>query len=66
MYTYTQYLRLDPPVWESNRFVIRLCWKKMQKKIKRDPEFRAARKQFYREMLSFHHTDQLVCKALRI
>ncbi|OJU99447.1 MAG: hypothetical protein BGO16_04615 [Nitrobacter sp. 62-23] len=55
---YGTYLRLDVTVHDDWRAVVRAVSRKLNRRALRDPKRRAARKQFYREMLAYHRQAQ--------
>jgi hypothetical protein len=63
---YGTYLRLDVPVWASNRAVIRAARRKLTRSARRDPTKREARKRFYREMLEHHANAQRLVAEFRL
>jgi len=55
---YGIYLRLDIIVHDGWRAVVRAAARKLTQRALRDPKHRAARKQFYRQMLDYHRQEQ--------
>ncbi|MEE9926149.1 MAG: hypothetical protein PBV01_22740 [Brucella anthropi] len=53
---YAANLRLELPVWDSDRAVIRAASRKLAPSARRDPASRDARKHLYRDVLR-HHAD---------
>jgi hypothetical protein len=51
---YGTYLRLDITVHDGWRAVVRAASGKLNRQALRDPNSRAARKAFYRQMLAYH------------
>jgi hypothetical protein len=63
---YGTYLRLDITVHDGWRAVVRAASRKLTRKARRDPERRAARKQFYRQMLDYHRQAQKIVAIWRL
>lgn len=63
---YATYLRLDILVWDSDRTVIRAARRKLSRSALRNPDKRAARKRFYREMLRHHAEAQRLVAHFRL
>ena len=63
---YGTYLRLNITVHDSWRAVVRAAARKLMRQALRDPGCRAARKQFYREMLVFHRQEQEIVAIWRL
>lgn len=55
---YGTYLQLDITVHDGRRTIIRAASCKLTRQALRDPKHRAARKQFYRQMLDYHRQAQ--------
>jgi hypothetical protein len=52
--SYGTYCRLNVHVRATPREVIKAARRKIRKDLRSNPEFRAARKHFYRDMLGYH------------
>lgn len=63
---YGTYLRLDINVHDGWRAVVRAASRKLNRQALRDPDRRAARKQFYREMLAYHRQAQEIVATWRL
>ena len=63
---YGTYLRLDITVHDGWRAVVRAASRKLTRKARRDPERRAARKQFYRQMHDNHRQAQKIVAIWRL
>ncbi len=63
---FATYQRLGVNVWASDRQVIRVSRKKLNKGVLRDPRYRLRRHQFYRQMLSYHKHAQAICTQFRL
>ncbi len=63
---YATYLRLHILVWDSDRTVIRAARRKLSRSALRNPDKRAARKRFYREMLRHHAEAQRLVAHFRL
>ncbi len=55
---YGTYLRLDITVHDGWRAVVRAASRKLNRQSRRDPNRRAARKAFYRQILAYHRQAQ--------
>jgi hypothetical protein len=60
------YLRLDITVHDGWRAVVRAASRKITRQAFRDPKHRAARKQFYRQMLDYHRQAQEMVATWRL
>lgn len=63
---YGTYLRLDITVHDGWRAVVRAASRKLSRQARRDPEHRAARKRFYRQMLDYHRQAQHIVLTCRL
>jgi hypothetical protein len=63
---YGTYLRLDITVHDGWRAVVRAASGKLNRQALRDPNRRAARKAFYRQMLDYHRQAQEIVAAWRL
>ena len=65
---YSQYERLRIHVWARDVAVVRLCYTRLARPIRRshEPRIRKLRKAFYREMLGWHHGCQKLCRKYRL
>lgn len=62
---YSQYLRLNVHVGESDLAVIRKARRLLSRKGK-SPAMRAARKMWYREILEYHHEARELYRAVQL
>lgn len=62
---YGTYLRLNVPVWATNRQVIKAARAKIQKKCRTGAKHREGRKLFYRSMLDYHAKAGRLFRAYR-
>ena len=60
------YLRLDITVHDGWRAVVRTAARKLTRQSLRDPNRRAARKAFYRQMLAYHRQAQEIVAIWRL
>lgn len=63
---YGTYLRLDVTVHDGWRAVVRAASRKLNRKARRDPKRRTARKEFYRQMLAYHRQAQDIVLTWRL
>jgi len=63
---YGSYLRLDITVHDGWRAVVRAASRKLNRQALRDPNRRAARKAFYRQMLAYHRQAQEIVATWRL
>jgi hypothetical protein len=63
---YGTYLRLDITVHDGWRAVVRAASRKLNRQARRNPERRAARKAFYRQMLDHHREAQEIVAIWRL
>ncbi len=63
---YGTYLRLDITVHDGWRAVVRAASRKLTRQSLRDPNRRAARKAFYRQMLAYHRQAQEIVATWRL
>ena len=63
---YGTYLRLDITVHDGWRAVARAASRKLKRQALRDPNRRAARKAFYRQMLAYHRQAQEIVAIWRL
>ncbi len=63
---YGTYLRLDITVHHGWRAVVRAASRKLNRKARHDPKRRAARKDFYRQMLAYHRQAQDIVLTWRL
>lgn len=63
---YGTYLRLDVTVHDGWRAVVRAAARKLARQALCDPRHRAARKQFYRQMLDYHRQEQEIVLIWRL
>ena len=63
---YGTYLRLDIIVHDGWRAVVRAASRKLTRQSLRDPNRRAARKSFYRQMLAYHRQAQEIVATWRL
>jgi hypothetical protein len=63
---YGTYLRLDITVHDGWRAVVRAASRKLNRQALRDPNRRAARKAFYRQMLEYHRQAQNIVLTWRL
>lgn len=63
---YGTYLRLDITVHDRWRTVVRAASRKLNRRMRRDPKQRAARKRFYRQMLDYHRQAQDIVLTWRL
>ena len=64
--TYGTYLRLDIPVHDGWRAVVRAAAKKLTPEARRDPAMREGRHRFYRQMLEHHRESQEIVSYWRL
>jgi hypothetical protein len=62
---YGTYLRLNVPVWATNREVIKAARGKIQKKCRRAAKYREGRKLYYRSMLDYHAKARALFREYR-
>lgn len=63
---YGTYLRLGITVHDGWRAVVRAASRKLTRLSRRDPNHRAARKAFYRQMLAYHRQAQEIVATWRL
>ncbi len=63
---YGTYLRLDITVHDGWRAVVRAASRKLSRQARRNPRHRAARKHFYRQMLTYHREAQDIVMTFRL
>lgn len=65
---YSQYERLRIHVWARDIAVVRQCYVRFARRVRRshDKRDRKLRKAFYREMLGYHHSCQKLCRKYRL
>ena len=63
---YSTYLRLDITVHDGWRAVVRAAARKLTRPSRRNPNRRAARKTFYRQMLADHRQAQDIVATWRL
>ena len=63
---YGTYLRRDITVHDGWRAVVRAAARKLTRPSRRDPNRRAARKVFYRQMLAYHRQAQEIVATWRL
>lgn len=66
MHMYGMYCRLNLRVSASNITVIRAVRRKFRRGVRRDPAFRQARKDIYRQMLGYHAEHQKLVREWRL
>lgn len=63
---YGTYLRLDITVHDGWRAVVHAAARKLTRQSLRNPNRRAARKAFYRQMLAYHRQAQEIVATWRL